>query len=75
MKLSEWLDDAIAEQAAEQGVDPQDFDREDRLQAIAERLANLERRGGSDERRRRNEEDDEERSPRPGRHGDHAQGG
>jgi localization factor PodJL len=65
MKLSEWLDDAIAEQAAEQGVDPQDFDREDRLEAIAERLASLERRGGSDERRRRNEEDDEERPPRP----------
>jgi localization factor PodJL len=64
MRLSEWLDDAIAEQAAEQGVDSQDLDREDRLEAIAERLSNLERRGGSDERRRRDEEYDEERPPR-----------
>jgi localization factor PodJL len=64
MKLSEWLDDAIAERAAEQGVEPEDFDREDRLEAIAERLAHLERRSESSERRRRGDEDDDERQLR-----------
>ena len=38
MSLGEWLDEVIAEQAAEQGVDPQDFDQEERLDAIGDRL-------------------------------------
>ncbi|HLW90893.1 MAG TPA: hypothetical protein VKS78_06280 [Roseiarcus sp.] len=63
MSLSEWLDDVIAEHAVEQGVDPEDFDRDDRLDAIAERLSHLERRD-SQPRRRRLDDEDEEPPPR-----------
>jgi localization factor PodJL len=39
MSLGEWLDEVIADQAADQGVDPDDFDENQRLEAISERLA------------------------------------
>jgi localization factor PodJL len=44
VNLSEWLDDVIVERATEQGVDPDDFDSDDRLDAIADRLTGLSRR-------------------------------
>jgi len=51
MSLGEWLDDVIAEQAAEQGVNPEDFDQEERLDAIGERLSALPRRDDVNARR------------------------
>ena len=39
MSLGEWLDEVIADQAADQGVDPEDWDENQRLEAISERLA------------------------------------
>jgi localization factor PodJL len=44
MSLGEWLDEVIADQAAEQGVDPDDFDEDERLDAIGDRLSGLSRR-------------------------------
>src|SRR5450631_1791115 len=44
MSLGEWLDEVIADQAAEQGVDPEDFDQDARLDAIGDRLSRLGRR-------------------------------
>ncbi len=44
MNLGEWLDEVVAERAAEQGDDPQDYDRDERLDAIGERLARLSHR-------------------------------
>ena len=60
MSLGEWLDDAIVERAAVQGVDPEDFDSEDRLDAIADRLSSLSRRDVDRVRRRRPETEEEE---------------
>jgi localization factor PodJL len=56
MSLGEWLDDLIAEKAAEQGVDPQDLNQEERLDAIGERLSGLPRRDDSAPRRPREAE-------------------
>jgi localization factor PodJL len=42
--LGDWLDRVVADKAAEQGVDPADLKRDDRLDAIAERISNLARR-------------------------------
>jgi len=44
MNLGEWLDEVVAEQAAEQGVDPEDFNPDERLDAIGDRLSDLARR-------------------------------
>ncbi len=44
MSLGEWLDEVIADQAADQGVDPQDFDEDEKLDAIGDRLSGLSRR-------------------------------
>jgi localization factor PodJL len=66
MSLGEWLDDVIAEQAAEQGVNPEDFDQEERLDAIGERLSGLPRRNDLDARRARRDgegEGEESRAP------------
>ena len=60
MTLGEWLDDVIVERAAEQGVDPDDIDNDDRLDAIADRLSGLPRRGDDRARRRRSEADEDE---------------
>ena len=55
LDLGDWLDEVIAERAAERGVDPADLRRDDRLDAIGERIAGLARREGrfEDERRPR----------------------
>ncbi|MGD0641484.1 MAG: hypothetical protein ABSC22_12110 [Roseiarcus sp.] len=50
MSLGDWLDEAVADKAAEQGVEPDDLDTDDRLDAIGERISRLSRRDdGSDE--------------------------
>src|SRR5450631_2954562 len=43
MSLGEWLDEVVADQAAEQGVDPADLDGEEKLDAIGARLDRLSR--------------------------------
>ena len=60
MSLSEWLDEAIAERAAEQGVDPDEFDPDDRLDAIADRLNDLSSHDQARNRNKRLAEPDEE---------------
>ena len=64
MSLGEWLDEVIADQAAEQGVDPQDFDEEDKLEAISDRLSSLSRRRDRPARDERHEGRDEYRPRR-----------
>jgi localization factor PodJL len=59
MSLGEWLDDVIAEQAAEQGVDPKDLNQEERLDAISQRLSGLPRREDINARRARREAEGE----------------
>ena len=44
LSLGDWLDEVIADRAAERGVDPADLRRDDRLDAIGERIARLGRR-------------------------------
>ena len=44
MSLADWLDEAVADKAAEQGVDPVDLEADDRLDAIGERISRLSRR-------------------------------
>ncbi len=46
MSLGDWLDQVVADKATEQGVEPHDLDRDDRLDAIGERIARLARRDG-----------------------------
>ncbi len=55
LNLGDWLDEVIAERAAERGVDPADLRRDDRLDAIGERIAGLARRENrfEDDRRAR----------------------
>jgi localization factor PodJL len=55
LDLGDWLDQVIAERAAERGVEPADLRRDDRLDAIGERIAGLARREDrfEDERRAR----------------------
>jgi localization factor PodJL len=70
MSLGEWLDEVIADQAADQGVDPEDFDQEERLQAIGDRLSALSRRQEpapreTQPRRSRQNDDDEREFSRP----------
>ena len=65
MSLGEWLDDVIAEQAAEQGVDPKDFNQEERLEAISQRLSGLPRRDDVNPRRARREAEGEDALAEP----------
>ena len=44
MSLGDWLDEAVADKAAEQGVEPGDLQPDDRLDAIGERISLLSRR-------------------------------
>ena len=53
LNLGDWLDEVIAERAAERGVDPADLRRDDRLDAIGERIAGLARREDRFEEERR----------------------
>src|ERR1700678_3364180 len=43
MSLGEWLDEVVAEQAADQGISVDDLDEDDRLDAIGDRLSRLSR--------------------------------
>ncbi len=47
MSLGDWLDHVVADKAAEQGVEPADLERNDRLDAIGERISRLSRRDDS----------------------------
>ena len=68
VSLGEWLDQVIAEQAAEQGVNPEDFDQDERLDAIGDRLSGLPRQDdddlGAGRGRRDGEGEGEESRPR-----------
>ncbi len=44
MSLGDWLDEVVADKAAEQGVEPANLERDDRLDAIGERISRLSRR-------------------------------
>jgi localization factor PodJL len=44
MSLGDWLDEVVAEQAAEQGVSADDWDEDDKIDAIGDRLSRLSRR-------------------------------
>ncbi|MGO4869033.1 MAG: hypothetical protein ACLPGW_00230 [Roseiarcus sp.] len=44
MSLGDWLDEVVADKAAEQGVEPDELERDDRLDAIGERISRLSRR-------------------------------
>ena len=46
ISLGDWLDEVVADKASEQGVEPDELDRDDRLDAIGERIARMARRGG-----------------------------
>jgi len=43
MTLGEWLDQVVADRAADQGLDPSDLNDDERLDAISERLGRLSR--------------------------------
>lgn len=43
MTLGEWLDQVVADRAADQGLDPRDLNDNDRLDAISDRLGQLSR--------------------------------
>jgi localization factor PodJL len=44
MSLGDWLDEVVADKAAEQGVEPANLERDDKLDAIGERIWRLSRR-------------------------------
>jgi localization factor PodJL len=44
MSLGDWLDEVVADKAAEQGVEPANLEPDDRLDAIGERISRLSRR-------------------------------
>ena len=43
MSLGDWLDEVVAEQAADQGISVDDLDEDDKLDAIGDRLSRLSR--------------------------------
>jgi len=51
MSLSDWLNDVIADQASELGIHPDDFDDEERQQAISARLESMNYKHGRRGRR------------------------
>jgi localization factor PodJL len=65
MSLGEWLDEVVADQAAEQGVEPGDLDRDEKLDAIGARLDRLSRHEDFPvDRSRRNRPRDDEKHGR-----------
>jgi localization factor PodJL len=66
MSLGDWLDEVVAEQAAEQGVSADDWDENEKLDAIGDRLSRLSRRERAPAAAPR-EADEERRAPRPER--------
>ncbi len=68
MSLGEWLNDVIAQRAADIGADPEDFDDDERQSAVSARIARM--RGGAkrrNDRRPSANDDDEERGRSPRR--------
>jgi localization factor PodJL len=68
MSLGEWLNDAIAQRAADLGADPEDIDDDERQSAVSARIARM--RGGAkrrNDRRPSANDDDEERGRGPRR--------
>ena len=65
MSLGDWLDEVVADKAAEQGVEPDDLNRDDRLDAIGERIARLARRDGRSGETMRSTRDYARRRPEP----------
>ncbi|PPQ34193.1 hypothetical protein CCR94_00035, partial [Rhodoblastus sphagnicola] len=53
LSLGEWLNRAIADHAAETGADDQEFDADERLEAVAAQLARLSREAETDTRKPR----------------------
>src|SRR5271156_6910877 len=43
MSLGDWLDEVVAEQAADQGISVDDLNEDDKLDAIGDRLSRLSR--------------------------------
>src|SRR5271155_3019203 len=50
MSLGDWLGEVGAQRTAQQGVEPSELERDDRLDAIGERIARLTRREGREAR-------------------------
>ena len=63
MSLGDWLDEVVAEQAADQGVSVDDLDEDDKLDAIGDRLSRLSRHPAAVRR----DAGEEARAPRPER--------
>ena len=64
VSLGEWLNEAIADRAAEMGVEEDDLDADDRLEAVTARLGRIRDRG-DDERRRPRRRTETYRDDRP----------
>ncbi len=67
MSLSEWLDEVVAEQAAEQGVTNADLDDADRPDAIGDRFARISRRDERTSATRRRQAEDRREGEKPHR--------
>ena len=63
MSLGDWLDEVVAEQAADQGISVDDLDEDDKLDAIGDRLSQLSRHPAA----ARRDAGEDKRSPRPER--------
>src|SRR5271156_4181087 len=61
MSLGDWLDEVVAEQAADQGISVDDLDEDDKLDAIGDRLSRLSRHSAAVPR----DASEERRAPRP----------
>jgi localization factor PodJL len=61
MSLGDWLDEVVAEQAADQGISVDDLDEDDKLDAIGDRLSRLSRHAAAVRR----DAGEERRAPRP----------
>src|SRR5271156_6186428 len=66
MSLGDWLDEVVAEQAAEQGVSVADLNEDDKLDAIGDRLSRLSRHESAPAAVRPDAGEDK-RTPRPER--------
>src|SRR5271163_4303555 len=61
MSLGDWLDEVVAEQAADQGISVDDLNEDDKLDAIGDRLSRLSRHPAAV----RQDAGEERRAPRP----------
>lgn len=71
VSVGDWINEVIAEQAAEMGVDVEDFGDDDRIEAVTGRLSRMSGREDGDNRRwrekRGDERDFDDRRPRRAR--------